>query len=226
MWLVIAATTGLGMSEAPALLRWMRPASAAGVSALQRRSSDSWTACSDVCMRPYYCRPLTHWQKRGAVNTPEFRAEPFQPAWWLTSPHGQTIAGRVLRRPAPPPFERIRLDTPDGDFLDLDVPPAPASDAPIVLLFHGLEGSARRGYAVNTYRELFHYRVASVGVNFRSCSGEPNRTARFYHSGETGDIRFAIDYVAARFPGRALGAVGFSLGGNALLKCLGEDGDA
>ena len=160
------------------------------------------------------------------MSANQFEAEPFHPAWWLPSPHGQTVAGRLLRRPAPPPFERVRLDTPDGDFLDLDIPPAPAADAPIVLLFHGLEGSARRGYAINTYRELFYYGVASVGVNFRSCSGEPNRTARFYHSGETDDLRFAIDYVAARFPGRALGAVGFSLGGNALLKCLGEEGAA
>jgi uncharacterized protein len=159
------------------------------------------------------------------LSTQRFEAEPFHPAWWLTSPHGQTIAGRLLRRPAPPPFERVRLDTPDGDFIDIDIPPTPSDDAPIAVLFHGLEGSARRGYAINTYRELFHLGVASVGVNFRSCSGEPNRTARFYHSGETGDIRFAVDYVAARFPGRRVGAVGFSLGGNALLKCLGEDGD-
>src|SRR5262245_59909756 len=91
----------------------------------------------------------------------EFEAEPFHAAWWLPSPHGQTIAGRLLRQPSPPPFERIRLDTPDGDFLDLDIQPAPSrSEAPLVLLFHGLEGSARRGYAINTYRELFLRGVA------------------------------------------------------------------
>ncbi len=158
--------------------------------------------------------------------TTEFQVEPFRPAWWLPSPHGQTIAGRLLRRPQPPHFERIRLDTPDGDFLDLDVPLAPSPAAPLVLLFHGLEGSARRGYAINTYSELFARGIAAIGVNFRSCSGELNRTARFYHSGETGDLRFVLDYVAGRNPGRPLGAVGFSLGGNALLKYLGEEADA
>ena len=155
-----------------------------------------------------------------------FQEEPFEPAWWLPSPHGQTIGGRLFRRPAPPEFERIRLDTPDGDFLDLDLPPAPSANAPVVVLFHGLEGSARRGYAINTYNELFARGIGAVGVNFRSCSGELNRTARFYHSGETSDIRFVLEQLALHYPGRRMGAIGFSLGGNALLKYLGEDGDA
>src|SRR5688572_10832489 len=94
----------------------------------------------------------------------------------------------------------------------------------MVVLFHGLEGSARRGYAINTYRELFQRGIAAIGVNFRSCSGELNRTARFYHSGETGDIRFVLEHLRANYPGRPLGAIGFSLGGNALLKYLGEEG--
>ena len=132
----------------------------------------------------------------------------------------------MLRRPRPPAFERVRLNTADGDFLDLDLPPAPHGDAPLVVLFHGLEGSARRGYAINTYNELYARGIAAVGVNFRSCSGEVNRAARFYHSGETDDIRFVLDHLTERFAGRRLGAVGFSLGGNALLKYLGEEGDA
>jgi uncharacterized protein len=161
----------------------------------------------------------------GSADTTAWSAEPFHAAGWLPSPHGQTIAGRLLRRAAPPPFQRIRLDTPDGDFLDLDIPPAPTTGAPLVVLFHGLEGSARRGYAVNTYRELYDRGMGAIGVNFRSCSGELNRTARFYHSGETGDIRFVLEYVKTKHPNRRLGAIGFSLGGNALLKYLGEDGD-
>ncbi|MGH7470422.1 MAG: YheT family hydrolase [Longimicrobiales bacterium] len=156
--------------------------------------------------------------------TGSFESEPFQAAWWLPSPHGQTVAGRLLRRPRAPVFERIRLDTPDGDFLDLDVPQQPTGQAPLVVLFHGLEGSARRGYAINTYNELRARGMGAMGVNFRSCSGELNRTARFYHSGETGDLRLVFDYLVARYPGRPLGAVGFSLGGNALLKYLGEEG--
>jgi predicted alpha/beta-fold hydrolase len=155
-----------------------------------------------------------------------FRVEPYRPAVWLPSPHGQTIAGRYLRRRRPPEFERVRVDTPDGDFLDLDFAVGPNSDGPCVILFHGLEGSARRGYAINTYLELRDRGITSVGVNFRSCSGELNRNARFYHSGETEDIGFAIDCVRKRWPGRPVGAIGFSLGGNALLKFLGETGDA
>ena len=155
-----------------------------------------------------------------------FTPEPFQPASWLPGPHGQTIAGRLLRRPGMPRFERVRLDTPDGDFLDLDFPPAPNQDAPLVLLLHGLEGSARRAYAINTYVELARRGIAAVGLNFRSCSGEPNRLPRFYHSGDTDDLRLVIAYLTMRFPGRKLGVIGFSLGGNALLKYLGEEGEA
>jgi uncharacterized protein len=157
---------------------------------------------------------------------PRFIAEPFHQARWLPSPHGQTLGGRLLRRSRSPELRRLRLDTPDGDFLDLDLPSEPAPNAPLVVLFHGLEGSARRGYALNTYRELFDRGIGAVGVNFRSCSGENNRKARFYHSGETDDIRFVLEYVAGHYPGRRIGAIGFSLGGNALLKYLGEEGES
>src|SRR5687768_9083883 len=154
-----------------------------------------------------------------------FSVEPYRPARWLPSPHGQTIGGRFLRRRPPPTFNRIRMETPDGDFLDVDVPLAPPNPVATVVLFHGLEGSARRGYAINTYSELYDRGISAMGVNFRSCSGEPNRTARFYHSGETSDIAFVLETVRSWMPRRPLGAIGFSLGGNALLKYLGETGD-
>lgn len=152
----------------------------------------------------------------------------FRPAVWLPGPHAQTIAGRLLRRPTPPPFLRERLDTPDGDFLDIDFPPEPpgtSDDSPLVLLLHGLEGSARRGYAINVYRALAAHGIRAAGLNFRSCSGEPNRTPRFYHSGDTEDIRFVLNFLRDRFPRAPLGTIGFSLGGNALLKFLGEEGE-
>jgi uncharacterized protein len=156
-----------------------------------------------------------------------YEARPFQPAWWLPSPHGQTIGGRLLRRARVPAFRRERLELPDGDFVDLDHPSGPQhEEAPIVLLVHGLEGSARRGYAINVYRELAQRGVRAVGLNFRSCSGEPNRLARAYHSGDTGDIRHVLELLADRHPGVRRGAIGFSLGGNALLKLLGEEGEA
>ncbi len=155
-----------------------------------------------------------------------FEPDPFRAPAWLRGTHLQTIFGRLLRREPRLPFRRERLDTPDGDFVDLDFPELGVSgDAPLVVLLHGLEGFARRGYALNVYRELAGRGVASVGLNFRSCSGEPNRTARFYHSGDTGDLRHVLGWLRARWPGRRLGAIGFSLGGNALLKYLGEEGE-
>ena len=157
-----------------------------------------------------------------------FEPEPYRAAWWLPGAHAQTIAGRYLRPLDLVPLVRERLETPDGDFVDLDFAPEPdaaAARRPIALVLHGLEGSARRGYAYVTYRELARVGVRGVGLNFRSCSGETNRLPRFYHSGDTDDIRHVVSELRARFPGRPLGAIGFSLGGNALLKYLGEDGD-
>ncbi len=97
------------------------------------------------------------------------------------------------------------------------VPPA----APLVLVLHGLEGSARSKYAIEMYRALAERGLASVGLSFRSCSGELNRLPRLYHSGETGDLACILDLLAGRFPDRPIGAAGFSLGGNVLLKYLG-----
>jgi hypothetical protein len=153
-------------------------------------------------------------------------ARPFRPARWLPGPHAQTIAGRLLRRPALPRFERERIELPDGDFVDLDHASigTPDAAAPVVLVLHGLEGSARRGYAINTYHELARRGVRALGLNFRSCSGERNRNARLYHSGDTADIEHVLRLLAARYPDVPRGAIGFSLGGNALLKLLGELG--
>lgn len=155
-----------------------------------------------------------------------FEPDPFRAPLWLRGTHLQTVLGRLLRREPPLPFRRERLDTRDGDFVDLDFPELGiGEDVPVVVLLHGLEGSARRGYALNVYRELAARGVAAVGLNFRSCGGEPNRTARFYHSGDTGDLRHVLRSLRERWPGRRFGAIGFSLGGNALLKYLGEEGE-
>ncbi len=150
----------------------------------------------------------------------------FRPAWWLPGRHAQTLGARLLRRRGGVRCDRERLGLPDGDFLDLEWPDVIGAlvpvEAPLVVVLHGLEGSARSGYALQAYRELASRGLAAVGLNFRSCSGEPNRLPRLYHSGDTGDARFVIATLAARFPGRTMGALGFSLGGNVLLKYLGE----
>ncbi|HEX5725705.1 MAG TPA: alpha/beta fold hydrolase [Longimicrobiaceae bacterium] len=160
-----------------------------------------------------------------------FVLRPFRPARWLPGAHAQTIAGRFLRGPAGVTYRRERLELPDGDFVDLDHAtvrgaPAPAPGAPVALVVHGLEGGSGSSYVLESCRALAEVGIRAVALNFRSCSGEPNRLARFYHAGDTGDLAFALAHVAAAHPGVPLVAVGFSLGGNVLLKYLGERGEA
>jgi uncharacterized protein len=155
-----------------------------------------------------------------------FKPETFHAPWWLRSPHAQTIGARLLRRRKPQGIIRERIETPDDDFLDLDSSGSFEDPKAIVLLQHGLEGSALRGYALNVYYELQKFGIPAIGLNFRSCSGELNKARRLYHSGETEDTRFVVQMLRDRYPNAALGAIGFSLGGNSLLKYLGEEGNA
>lgn len=149
----------------------------------------------------------------------------FRPAAWARGPHAQTLMARLLRPRGEPAMARERVPTPDGDFLDIDWGPDPGDSAPVVLVIHGLEGSATRSYVLNVCRELLARGLRPVAMNLRGCSGEPNLLPRAYHSGETVDINHVLDLIRRRFPGRALGAWGFSLGGNILLKLLGERDD-
>ena len=161
---------------------------------------------------------------RGAGAAAPFRPRAYRPPWWLNNPHAQTLAGSFFRPAGWHPLERCRLDTPDGDFLDLDFTPDPGPDAPIALVLHGLEGYIRRRYAAGVLSRLFDCGVRGVGLNFRGCGGAVNRTARFNHAGETGDLSFVAEHLRRRFPGRPIGAIGFSLGGHVILKYLGERG--
>lgn len=149
----------------------------------------------------------------------------FRPAAWARGPHAQTLMARLLRQRGEPAMVRERISTPDGDFLDVDWGPDPGDTAPVVLVIHGLEGSATRSYVLNVCRELLVRGLRPVAMNLRGCSGEPNLLPRAYHSGETVDIHEVLDLIRRRHPGRALGAWGFSLGGNILLKLLGERDD-
>jgi predicted alpha/beta-fold hydrolase len=133
-----------------------------------------------------------------------------------------TVYGSVARLPPRVPFRRERWELPDGDFLDIDRLAAATPDAPLVIICHGLEGSSRSGYVLGLARELASRGLGVAAMNFRSCSGELNRLPRFYHSGETGDLRQFVARVASERPGRALGLAGFSLGGNVVAKYLAE----
>ena len=147
----------------------------------------------------------------------------FRPAWWLRNPHAQTLwAARVQRAPAAVTSNE-RLTTPDNDFLDLAW--TKENKAPIVVIFHGLAGSLKSRYVQSLMYKLDKLGIRAVLMHFRGCSGEPNRSRGSYHSGHTQDIAFVIDTLAERYPNRPMGAIGFSLGGNALLKYLGTTPD-
>jgi len=131
----------------------------------------------------------------------------------------------VARRQHLGAVTRERFDTPDGDFVDVDWQ-AGRPGAPLLLVLHGLEGTARSHYIGGLFA-LAAARGWRAGVlYFRSCSGEMNRLPRFYHSGDTGDLSHVLGVIAGREPGLRMGAVGISIGGNVLLKWLGELGDA
>lgn len=118
---------------------------------------------------------------------------------------------------------RQRWELPDGDFLDVDRLEADPL-APHVVVLHGLEGSSRAGYVAAILRGARLRGWGAIAPNFRSCSGELNRLPRFYHSGETGDLALVLERLATEVRGPLLG-VGFSLGGNVLLRFLAETGE-
>ncbi len=97
------------------------------------------------------------------------------------------------------------------------------NDGPVVVIFHGLTGSIQSQYVRCLMHSLNKNGVRAVLMHFRGCSGEPNKTRGSYHSGHTQDIAFVIDTIARRYPNKPLAAAGFSLGGNALLKYLGNN---
>src|SRR4051812_24584019 len=148
----------------------------------------------------------------------------YSPAWWIPGGHLQTLWGKLFRRQEIAPTTLERWDTPDGDFLEVHRLAA-RRGAPRVLLLHGLEGSIRSHYAQGFLNEARRRGWAADLLVFRSCGSELNRTRRFYHSGETQDLTLVLEKLAVDFPSSPLALAGVSLGGNVLLKFLGERGD-
>jgi predicted alpha/beta-fold hydrolase len=139
---------------------------------------------------------------------------------WLPGGHLQTIYPAVARRAPTVAYRRERWDAQDGDFVDIDfVDGAPGQ--PLVVLFHGLEGSSASHYARSLMAAVAARGWSGAVPHFRGCSGEANRAPRFYHSGDAGEIDWILRRLRARAGGR-LYATGVSLGGNALLRWLGE----
>jgi predicted alpha/beta-fold hydrolase len=160
------------------------------------------------------------------VSTPRFDGVAYRAPLWLPGAHLQTIVAALLVPPPRVDYRRERWNTPDGDFIDVDfAQPEPdlAQDAaPIVVLFHGLEGSSRSHYARALMRAAADRRWRALVVHFRGCSGEENRLPRAYHSGDSDEGDWILRRIHARWPAAPLHAVGVSLGGNMLAKWLGE----
>ncbi len=127
-----------------------------------------------------------------------------------------------LRRPPAPAYQRQRWDTPDGDFVDLDFTSSMGEAAPMLVLFHGLEGNSNSPYATAVMGALTARGWQGVVPHFRGCSGEPNRLPRAYHSGDHIEIDWILRRLRRENPARPLYVVGVSLGGSALLNWLGR----
>lgn len=119
--------------------------------------------------------------------------------------------------------ERERIETPDGDFLDLDWHRAADNPGKLAVVSHGLEGNSRKKYPLGMARALCRAGWDVICFNFRCCSGEPNRKLRFYHSGVTDDLHTVLVHGLGTGRYRVAGLVGFSMGGNQTLKYLGEE---
>ena len=163
------------------------------------------------------------------MRSPEHAEVPlaYSSPFWLPNGHAQTIYPVLLRSPVVS-YRREHVDTPDGDFWSFDwlVDAAPrADDAPLVVLFHGLEGSSRSHYALTLMARLGAMGWRGVVPHFRGCGGEPNRKPRAYHSGDHAEIAAMLAAVRARVDARTpVFAFGVSLGGSALLNWVGRAG--
>ena len=148
----------------------------------------------------------------------------FKPAWWCANRHSQTLYPTIFRKPVPLNVYHEKFELPDGDFLDLAWTEEKQL-GPVVILLHGLEGSIHSPYAKGILKTVQNIGWQGVLMHFRGCGNQHNRLARAYHSGDTDDLDTLIKTLKARFPNRAIAAIGVSLGGNVLLKYLGEQGN-
>lgn len=146
----------------------------------------------------------------------------FKPAIGLSNPHLQTLLPTFLHRSRKVDYIHEILELDDGDYLDLAWTELNDNNKPIVIVFHGLEGSVDSPYVKGLMMAIRARGWKAVLMHFRGCSGRINRLPRSYHSGETSDAKELINFLSQRYPDSQQAAVGFSLGGNMLLKLLSE----
>lgn len=147
----------------------------------------------------------------------------YRPSRLFRHGHLSTIYQAVFRKVHGVEQKRERLELPDGDFLDLDWSHAEQPSKKVVVLLHGLEGDAQRHYITGSAKQLNQHGFDVCAMNFRGCSGEPNRRYLSYHSGATEDLSSVIDHILRTKTYADIFLMGFSLGGNLLLKYLGEN---
>lgn len=146
----------------------------------------------------------------------------FKPSWWAINRHVQTIYPRFFQKRAKIDFRHERLPLPDGDFVNLAWVGDTKKARGLVVMFHGLEGSIKSHYANDMAANLQQQGYLVVLMHFRGCGGENNLLPRAYHSGETQDAWYFINWLEQQYPDLPKVAIGFSLGANMLLKLLGE----
>jgi predicted alpha/beta-fold hydrolase len=155
---------------------------------------------------------------------PLIRDSSYKPAWYLIGQHLETIVPSALRKVAGN-YIRTRLELPDGDFVDLDwMRDEQRSREQLVIISHGLEGNSNRQYSKGMAKYFFNRGWDAMAWNCRSCSGELNRLARFYHHGDTADLGLVVQE-AIRLKYKSIVLIGFSMGGSFSLKYLGEGGN-
>jgi hypothetical protein len=147
----------------------------------------------------------------------------YRPPFLLHNGHLQTIVPTLFRRVEGVVYTRMRVATPDGDFLDLDTSSVGADR--VVVVAHGLEGSSNRPYVLGMVKAFNRAGWDAIAWNFRGCGGEPNRRLRSYHSGASEDLEAVLNRVSSTGRYGCVGLVGFSMGGNIVLKYLGERGE-
>ncbi len=155
---------------------------------------------------------------------PVIESSSYTPPFLCKNPHVQSILPvfcRPVRRIA---YTRERLDTPDGDFLDIDW--SPIGSEKLVLAIHGLEGCSHSRYMHGILHAFNRRGWDGVAMNLRGCSGEVNRLVRFYHAGSIDDVAHVLGHILRTRAYRTIALVGFSMGGNLILKYLGEQAAA
>lgn len=154
---------------------------------------------------------------------PVIEKSSYKAPFLLRNSHLQTILPTLFRKVNGVHYVRERVETDDGDFVDLDISSIGSDKA--VVLSHGLEGKSDRAYMKGMARAFNNRGWDAVAFNFRGCSGEPNRTSATYHSGKTGDLNLVVAHLIRSKKYKVITLVGFSLGANLTLKYAGEMGD-